>query len=60
MYKRQGHTVLIEGNATSQLGRLIRTETGIHIPEPYLKYSGIQFSVEEIERYLRDVIGEVE
>ncbi len=55
-----GRTVLIEGNATSQLGRLIRTETGIQIHDPFLKYSGIQFSVEEIEGYLRDVIGEVE
>ncbi len=52
-------TVIIEGNPGSQLGRLIRAETGIDVPDRCLKYSGMQFSVEEIEAYLRDVMKEV-
>jgi len=55
-----GRTVLIEGNATAQLGRLIRGETGIHIPDTFLKYSGMQFSVEEVEAHLRGVLEEVD
>ncbi len=54
-----GRTVLIEGNATAQLGRLIRAETGIHITDTHLKYSGMQFSVEEVEAYLRGLLEEV-
>jgi 2-oxoglutarate ferredoxin oxidoreductase subunit alpha len=54
-----GRTVLIEGNATAQLGRLIRAETGIHITDTFLKYSGMQFSVEEVEAYLRGLLEEV-
>jgi 2-oxoglutarate ferredoxin oxidoreductase subunit alpha len=51
--------VIIEGNATSQLARLIRTETGLHIPDNLLRYDGMQFSVEEITEYLRGVLEEV-
>ena len=54
-----GRVGLIEGNATGQLGRLIRAETGIDIPDRLLKYSGLQFSVEEVQRYLEGVLGEV-
>jgi 2-oxoglutarate ferredoxin oxidoreductase subunit alpha len=55
-----GRTVLVEGNATSQLGRLIRGETGQDIEDKLLKYSGMQFSVEEVEAHLRDVLKEVD
>jgi 2-oxoglutarate ferredoxin oxidoreductase subunit alpha len=55
-----GRTVLVEGNATAQLGRLIRAETGQEIPDRLLKYSGMQFSVEEIEGYLRGILEEVD
>jgi len=51
--------VIIEGNATSQLGRLIRSETGIHIPDRLLKYNGLQFSVEEVQAYLEGMLEEV-
>lgn len=51
-----GRTLLVEGNATAQLGRLVRAETGIHMEERLLKYSGMQFSVEEVEHHLRHVL----
>jgi 2-oxoglutarate ferredoxin oxidoreductase subunit alpha len=51
---------IIEGNPGAQLGRLIRGETGIDIPDKFLKYSGMQFSVEEIEAYIRGLVEEVE
>jgi 2-oxoglutarate ferredoxin oxidoreductase subunit alpha len=54
-----GRTVLIEGNATGQLGRLIRGETGHDIEDKLLKYSGMQFSVEAVEAYLRGILEEV-
>jgi 2-oxoglutarate ferredoxin oxidoreductase subunit alpha len=53
-------TLLVEGNATSQLGRLIRSETGYDIEDKLLKYSGMQFSVEEIEAHLRELLEGVD
>jgi len=50
------HVVLVEGNATAQLGRLIRSETGLDIADRLLKYSGLQFSVEEVSRHLEGVL----
>ena len=50
------HVVLVEGNAGAQLGRLIRSETGIDITDRLLKYSGLQFSVEEVSRHLEGVL----
>jgi 2-oxoglutarate ferredoxin oxidoreductase subunit alpha len=51
--------LLVEGNATGHLGNLIRTETGIHIADRLLKYSGMQFSVEEVQARIEASLGEV-
>jgi 2-oxoglutarate/2-oxoacid ferredoxin oxidoreductase subunit alpha len=48
--------IMIEGNATSQFGRLMRAEQGIEFNHTFLKYDGLQFSVEEIVKYLREVL----
>jgi 2-oxoglutarate ferredoxin oxidoreductase subunit alpha len=45
--------ILVENNATSQLGALIRLQTGFEIEKKILKYSGLPFSVEELEAGLR-------
>ena len=45
-------TVIIEGNATSQFGKLIKLHTGFEVDEKGLKYNGLQFAVEEIEENL--------
>ncbi|MHC4476967.1 MAG: 2-oxoacid:acceptor oxidoreductase subunit alpha [Planctomycetota bacterium] len=50
-------TVLIEGNATSQFGKLIRLNTGIEVDHKILKYSGLNFTVEEIVEELRAILG---
>ena len=46
-------TVIVENNATSQFGRLIRLETGVDFDEKILKYNGMPFSVEEIAGKLK-------
>ncbi len=40
--------IIIENNATSQLGRFLKLHTGVDIQSKILKYSGLPFSVEEI------------
>ena len=45
--------IIVENNATSQFGKLIRLYTGIEIKNKLLKYNGSPFSVEEIVEQLR-------
>lgn len=45
-------TVLIEGNSTGQLGRLIMEKTGIRLQKRFLKYDGRPFFPCEITNYL--------
>ena len=40
--------IIVENNATSQLGKLIKLYTGIDTEYKILKYSGLPFSVEEL------------
>ncbi len=40
--------VIVENNATSQFGKLIKLSTGIDIEKKILKYNGLAFSVEEL------------
>ena len=46
--KRADRIIIVEGNATSQLGKQIKLHTGIDVGEKVLKYNGLSFSVEEI------------
>jgi 2-oxoglutarate ferredoxin oxidoreductase subunit alpha len=55
-----GAVLVVEGNATGQLSRLIHSETGFEVEHMLLKHSGMQFSVEEIEAHLRDLMREVD
>ncbi|MBN2077580.1 MAG: 2-oxoacid:acceptor oxidoreductase subunit alpha [Spirochaetes bacterium] len=48
--------VVIEGNATSQFSRILKTNAGIDIETKITKYSGLPFSVEELEGRLREVL----
>jgi 2-oxoglutarate ferredoxin oxidoreductase subunit alpha len=50
--------IIIENNAMSQLGRMIKLQTGVDIDLKILKYSGLPFSVEEIAANVRDKLGE--
>jgi 2-oxoglutarate ferredoxin oxidoreductase subunit alpha len=40
--------IIVESNATSQFGKLIRLQTGVDIENKILKYNGLSFSVEEV------------
>jgi 2-oxoglutarate ferredoxin oxidoreductase subunit alpha len=50
-------TVIIEGNATSQFGKLVKLYTGIEFDHKILKYSGLNFAVEEIAQRLRAILS---
>ncbi|HET58390.1 MAG TPA: 2-oxoacid:acceptor oxidoreductase subunit alpha [Deltaproteobacteria bacterium] len=49
--------ILVEGNATSQFGRLLRAETGYEATDRILKYDGLPFTLEELERRLAGLDG---
>ncbi|RMD45582.1 hypothetical protein D6829_01925 [Candidatus Pacearchaeota archaeon] len=48
--------VLVENNATGQLGRLLREKTGIKPHRKILKYDGRPFNVDELEKEVRKAI----
>jgi len=54
--KKANHRVIVENNATSQLGSLIRLETGYEMDHKILKYSGAPFSIEELAENLHGVL----
>lgn len=49
--------ILLENNATGQLGQLLKLELSIDIPAKILKYNGLPFSVNEIVTELRRIIS---
>ncbi|MHC4679172.1 MAG: 2-oxoacid:acceptor oxidoreductase subunit alpha [Planctomycetota bacterium] len=49
-------TIIVENNATSQFGKLIKLQTGIEIENKILKYDGLSFCVEELAGKLNDVL----
>jgi 2-oxoglutarate ferredoxin oxidoreductase subunit alpha len=51
--RKAERVILVENNATSQLGALIQFQTGFEIKKKILKYNGLPFSVEELEAGLR-------
>ena len=51
--------LLVEGNFSGQLGRLIRTETGVAIPDRLLKYDGEPFYPMEIVGKVVEMMGRV-
>lgn len=50
-------TMIIEGNSTSQLGRLIREHTGLLPDSHFLKYDGRPFFPEEIAAKVKEAIN---
>jgi 2-oxoglutarate ferredoxin oxidoreductase subunit alpha len=55
---RADKVIIVEGNATSQFGALIKRETGFAIEDRLLSYSGMQFSVEQVVEGLSELLGE--
>ncbi len=50
LIEKAGRRIILEGNATSQFGKLLRREVGVEFDERILKYDGIQFTVEEVKK----------
>lgn len=51
--ERAEDVIIFENNAQGQMANLIQLETGLKIQEKLLKYDGMPFSVEEVERSLK-------
>lgn len=49
-------TIIVENNANSQMANLILRETGKRIDHSFLKYDGLQFTVEEVMQSVTDLI----
>lgn len=50
--------IFVEGNATSQFSRVVRSQTGAGADETVLKFNGFQFTVEELAEKLGRLLGE--
>lgn len=49
--------IIVENNATSQFGKLIKLYTGVDIEAKILKYNGLAFSVEEVAAEIKKILG---
>ena len=54
--ERAVRTVLVEGNATAQFGKLLAQEVGLKTDELVLKWDGLPFSAELLERRLGEIL----
>jgi len=50
------NTVIFENNAQGQFADLIKLKTGFNIDKKVLKYNGMPFSVEEVEKHLKEFL----
>jgi 2-oxoglutarate ferredoxin oxidoreductase subunit alpha len=48
--------VMVENNGTGQFGQLIRMQTGFDMDRKILKYNGLPFSADELEKELKSVL----
>ncbi|NIM58653.1 MAG: 2-oxoacid:acceptor oxidoreductase subunit alpha [Candidatus Aminicenantes bacterium] len=55
--KKAQKNIIIENNATSQLGKLIKLNTGMDIETKILKYNGLAFSVEEVVTEIKKILS---
>lgn len=56
LLERASFIAVAEGNSTGQFARLLRAEFGVKADEKILKYSGLQFSVEEAAARLAEIL----
>ena len=52
-----GKKLLVEANYSGQFGRLLRAETGVHLPDRFLKYDGEPFYPREIVTRALEVLN---
>jgi 2-oxoglutarate ferredoxin oxidoreductase subunit alpha len=55
--KKAKNLIIVENNATSQFGKLLKLYTGAEIRNKILKYDGMPFSVEEVVNGIRGAIN---
>ena len=55
-FEKAENRIIVENNATSQFGSLLKLFAGIDIQTKILKYDGLAFSVEELKEKLQNVI----
>jgi 2-oxoglutarate ferredoxin oxidoreductase subunit alpha len=55
-FKKAENCIIVENNATSQFGSILKLFAGIDIQTKILKYNGLAFSVEELTEKLKHVI----
>ena len=48
--------VMVENNGTGQFGQIIRMQTGFDMDRKILKYNGLPFSADELEKKLKSVL----
>lgn len=53
---KYSNLILIENNATAQLGDLIRLKTGIHMKNRILKYDGRPFFADELNKEIKRIV----
>lgn len=54
--KKAERTIIVENNATSQFSKLIKLQTGYEINHKILQYNGLPFSVETIEKQIKQIL----
>jgi len=54
--KKSVKNIIVENNATSQFGKLLKIYTGINMDEKILKYNGLPFFVDELTNKLEKII----
>ncbi|MFX0050733.1 MAG: 2-oxoacid:acceptor oxidoreductase subunit alpha, partial [Candidatus Hermodarchaeota archaeon] len=52
LLKKAEKSVILENNATSQFGKVLKLELDFEADEKFLKYNGMPFSVEEVMAFL--------
>jgi 2-oxoglutarate ferredoxin oxidoreductase subunit alpha len=55
--KKAKNLVIVENNATSQFGKLLKLHTGAEIGNKILKYDGMPFSVEELVSGIKGAVN---
>ncbi len=56
LIKKTKKFIIVENNATAQFAQILKLQLDIDIPTQILKYSGLTFSVEELEQRLKKAI----
>lgn len=54
--KKAEKTIIVENNATSQFAKLIKLHTGYEIEHKILQYNGLPFSVENVEKQIKNIL----